>query len=362
MTEKPDQVTDEIYEMAASWYLKIEFGDVDHASEEFWEWIHADQQHLAAYRAVSDSWTSVGEFAAEPEIVVARSEALSEGIRTSRRRWVPWGPRIEFRAMAGALAVALVVAASGVLFLSQKSDPISQTYASSIYETAAGETRTITLSDHSKIALDAMTRVEVAYTKEERDVTLISGQAHFVVAKESARPFQVAVKDQVVVATGTEFNVELLDQDVLVTLIEGQVVVGDSDSAREFVQRDWQSGKVDADTANNPDTYVLKAGQQFVAMKDERPKLAELSVLENVTAWQHGKVVLEDEPLSIAVMRMNRYSRVQIQLKDASVNAFSVSGVFNAGDTKAFVEALKAYFPIEIDHESSSSIVLARRD
>jgi transmembrane sensor len=65
-------------------------------------------------------------------------------------------------------------------------------------------------------------------------------------------------------------------------------------------------------------------------------------------AWREGKLVFDDESLADAVARMNNYSQVKIVVEDAHARALKISGIFNAGDTPAFVEAVQSYFPVDV--------------
>ena len=71
--------------------------------------------------------------------------------------------------------------------------------------------------------------------------------------------------------------------------------------------------------------------------------------------------MLVDDPLSVAVARMNRYSQIRLVVADDSLDELGVSGVFNAGDTDAFVEALEAYFPVDARRVSASRIEIHPR-
>jgi transmembrane sensor len=62
-----------------------------------------------------------------------------------------------------------------------------------------------------------------------------------------------------------------------------------------------------------------------------------------------------------AAERVNRYSNMVVEV-DPAVADVAVSGVFNAGDSNAFVEAISAYFPIEVRRIGASRIQLSARD
>lgn len=82
--------------------------------------------------------------------------------------------------------------------------------------------------------------------------------------------------------------------------------------------------------------------------------------LARATAWQSGKLFFDNEPLATAAERVNRYSPLRIEV-DPSVAGVGVSGVFNAGDSNAFIEAISTYFPVQVDRTGASRIYLTHR-
>ena len=78
------------------------------------------------------------------------------------------------------------------------------------------------------------------------------------------------------------------------------------------------------------------------------------------TAWEAGRLMLNNEPLSEAVERVNRYTNKPI-LVDPAIANLRVSGAFNAGDVSAFIEAITSYFPVEATTSPDNQIVLQKR-
>src|SRR5262249_2994594 len=94
-----------------------------------------------------------------------------------------------------------------------------------VYRTGFGERRFWRLAGGSRLSLDAQTAVKVQYSSDFRALRLLRGQARFDVAHDARRPFQVQAGDRAVLATGTAFNVDLLGDQLYVTLLEGHVKV-----------------------------------------------------------------------------------------------------------------------------------------
>ena len=304
-------------------------------SPEFEIWV-ADPANAAAWARVSHCWAYFGEQAHEPELIAARQAALGDAKRVHARQAAP---ALQSRAlvMAAAMLVIFAIGWGGIQWLHRPDD----------YRTAQGERRVITLTDGSKISLDANSEVTVRYTKNARELRLVQGQARFDVAHDVERPFSVVAGSQKVIATGTAFNIDMLNQKVLVTLIEGHVVV--LDEARRVSATLY--------TARWPNSVELKAGQQLAAVPAVPPAIEPVNI-QRVTAWTNGQIVFDDEELSSVIARVNRYTTTRVTIDDPKVATMRISGVLNAGDIDGFVDIVTHYLPVRAVEESPGEVTL----
>lgn len=323
-TEFEDKA-DQRLEEAARWRVRLaETGP--NTTPAFETWLAAPGNRTA-WDQLGGAWDRLDEVAQTPEMVAARKAALADarGARSRRQRG-------RLFAIAAALLIGLCTAAS-TWWLTSPDD----------YHTAFGERRVVTLSDGSKLSLDADSEVTVRYGKHARSLHLLRGQARFDVAHDKSRPFSVVAGKQRVIATGTAFNIDIAGAKVLVTLIEGHVVVvNDMD---------------DDMPSPAPRTIELKAGQQL-AMGPAAPPHIQPASIQRVTAWTIGQIMFDDEPLSSVVERVNRYGGTQVVIADSDVAAMKISGVFNAGDTLGFVEIVTHYLPVKAVSEGPHTIAL----
>ena len=335
---------------AAAWRLRFDDGASNEADPQFREWLAASRENAAAMERADRASRILDEHAASPEIVKLRRDALDQSGRTAARRWAPFRrPSAGLRAAAAAFALVLTGLA-GVLILDAGRDRSGVEIAQSeTFETAIGETRVVTLADNSRVTLDAASRISIRYSTERRDLTLERGQAYFDVAKDRNRPFRVTAGDQVVVATGTAFNIELVGDEVLVTLLEGEVIVSDAGAPAPRLA-------IPGVPSVARPAVKLATGQQFIAAGAETREIERHVNVEKTNAWRSGKIMLDGDTLAEAVARMNRYSRITLSVEGEEISSLRISGVFNAGDTDAFIEAVEAYFPVEARRMSASSI------
>lgn len=314
---------------AAAWKLRIDEWPATGMSPEFQDWVQ-DARNLRAFEAVEKSWVDIEEFAASEELLEMRRAALNR-ISSRRQRWAPWTDLA--RKVA---AVLLVATLGGGAIYFHLTEP-------TLYATAINEQRQIQLPDGSRIHLDSGSWLRVKYTKTARAVVLDRGRARFDVAHDRTRPFSVTAGAQTVVAVGTAFDVERLSSAVLVTMIQGRVIV-----------KGLSSNPQGRETA-----VPLSAGQELVAGL-RRPFVTRPADLANATAWETGHLVFKGAPLSEAVERVNRYAQHPITV-DPSAASIRVSGIFKAGDANAFVSAVTSYLPVQAAGNTGSDLTLESR-
>jgi transmembrane sensor len=321
---------------AAAWRVRLAENDRE-ASPELAAWLAEDARNAEAWQRVQDPWTLFAEHATSPEIIDLRCRALAHAHEAGRGRWVR-SKRFASAHRLGIAAGILILAIGGLLVWDQQPD---------VYSTHAGERRVVTLVDGSQIALDSRSEVKVRYSAHARELTLASGQARFDVAHDVERPFSVIADGHKVIATGTSFNVDLFGPTLLVTLIEGHVVVS---SAPTFIR----PASTDIPHIN------LDAGEQVVFSPKAPPSVAHVN-LGQATAWENGEVVFENDPLPIVVARINRYARHGVVIADTQTAELRISGVFHTGDIEGFVSTIAAYLPVRADKSADGTTRLTHR-
>jgi transmembrane sensor len=304
---------------------------------EFDAWV-SYPDNRAAWRRVNSVWHLFEEYSSEPRLLDARHTALGDAKRKRPEYLRP--PRLGWVAGIAAAFVLSFVALWGWHLWSER--PVD-------YQTALGERRVVTLTDGSTLSLDSGSEVTVRYTAHSRGLRLIKGQARFDVAHDVTRPFSVLAKDQKVIATGTAFNINLTDQKVLVTLIEGHVVVVNESAKNQVHPGEAVLASVE-----------LKAGQQL-EQQNERPPEIKTANIEQATAWMDGKAEIDNDTLESLVTQANHYSRSPIVIDDPDVAAMRVSGVFNVANQTAFLEVVTHYLPVRAVSTCSGTIRLERR-
>lgn len=114
-----------------------------------------------------------------------------------------------------------------------------------------GKPLEITLEDGSDIILDPQTAISYYLPfSNKRDVSL-TGKATFRVAKDANKPFRVFANNITTTALGTKFSVATFDQEVLIQLMEGKVVVRSTENTVPALR----------------DTYLRPGQQVFISQR-----------------------------------------------------------------------------------------------
>lgn len=305
---------------ATAWRVRLTEAEIE-TSDAFEAWLAADVRNKAAWDRVTGTWNLFDDHPTDPGLISARHAALDDVRRFGRLREFPW------RIAAGAAVALITLLGGGLFWLERPQD----------YTTALGERRVVTLSDHSEIALDSDSEVEVRYSDYSRDLTLVRGQARFDVAHDVHRPFRVHARDETVIATGTNFDVDTSLPGLLVTLIQGHVKVVDASR-----------------------TIGLDPGQQLLVSQGGIQHIGLVDVKE-ITAWETGRLIFDDERLATAVARVSRYSTVRVGVVDPRAAELKINGVFKTGDVGGFVATLTRYLPLEASTDGDGQIWLRSR-
>ena len=307
-------------------------------------WLGKSAEHVAAYRSIERSWSQLKNAASAPQIIQLRHESA---MRLTRQT------AATLRPLRWTLAAALILLSLGAALWilhpngfglsslawrkSETQSPIVRTYA-----TKTGDRLTIALEDGSQVTLNTETQLEVAFSKSSRTVRLSRGEALFEVAKDKTRSFVVQTQNRRFVAVGTAFDVHIQTDQVKVTMLEGTVHA----------------------ESMEPGSLILAtvtAGEQLITSSRAQQSVRRVDA-ERETSWRRGQLIFDNTPLGEAVDELNRYSSTHIVLVDSKLAGLRLSGTFATGGTSTFVEALTAYFPIQIEHADARVVTLKARD
>ncbi|MBX5459765.1 MAG: FecR domain-containing protein [Steroidobacteraceae bacterium] len=301
---------------AESWFARMRAGPLPPAAQEALQrWLEQDERNAEELDCLFRIWNDMEAVRSEPAVLAMRSEVRARARMRSKARWQ--------RALVAAAAVCAVglAALAVVQGARQKAPSVVKEHAVQ-YETRVGQKSTVTLPDGTLVVLDTDTVIQVWSAPQARRVRLVRGRAFFDVAHDPSRPFSVSAGSNTVTALGTEFDVELTDAAMAVTLLSGRLrvlgVTGPGDAGGKSVE--------------------MNAGQRLIA-PERGPWTVREASLEVDTGWLKGRLVFDEETLGNIAAALNRYSARKIVIPDPQVAGRRLSAVLMAGDIETFIQA-----------------------
>ena len=342
-----------IQTQASEWLAKL---DAEQPSKrdlaDFKQWVNADSAHRIAFEELVEFWDEMNILT---QAVLPR-ELLTNGLlanelaankllpeQPSQRR--PWYASMQTVMGAALLAIAAVVATITM-----------QLPSTTIYTTGVGEQKTVQLADNSIVQLNTNSRLEVHYSDSPRRLTLSQGEAHFDVAHNPNRPFEVYAGQGLVRAIGTAFTVHIRKIDIEVIVTEGTVEL---DRAAQPNIETNITVDTNANSTAKP-TVKASAGSVLTYDKDllNDVELMVASQLEKQLSWREGMLVFKGEPLQNVVDEVSRYTNLKIIIPERSAREMKVGGLFKVGDTESLFEALRDGFDIHVKEVSNDVVYL----
>lgn len=385
MRPKSSATNSQILDEACEWFVEFRAGDIDASlRRRFDEWLRRSPEHIRAYIDIARLYVEVpppdpsgqidvaaliayanrdgSNVTPFPSSIAAReatrleAEVLSGACARAKRE----GFLVRRRALAASLVTGIVVLASALIWQRER-------YPS--FATDIGEHRSLALSDGSTVDLNARSKLRIEFSKDERLVELLDGQALFQVAKDKSRPFIVKSGDATVRAVGTQFDVDRKATGTTVTVLEGRVVVyseARSEASAATTPAPAQGAGAAPRTSavakihkapdivgappelplglSSPDesgsgVYVGAGQQVTVTSKSLAPP--EHADVMAATAWTQRRLIFDGTKLSDVVEQFNRNNRRQLIIESDSLAGYHVSGTYSSTDPSSLVRFLR---------------------
>jgi transmembrane sensor len=199
-------------------------------------------------------------------------------------------------------------------------------YSEKNFQSAIGETQTITLSDGTIVVLNTNTQIRAIYSEKLRRIVLTSGEIMVSSAPDNiqpARPLVVDTDNGRLSPIGTRFNVRHVDQSTELNVFEGAV-------------------KIQPNHTNS--MAIVTAGRQGRFDKQQIFD-SNLEADNSRDAWTRGILLADNQPLCKFVSELNRYRQNAI-ICSSDVSHFKLVGAYPLTDTEQIIDAVESSLPI----------------
>ena len=223
--------------------------------------------------------------------------------------------------------VFFLILGSGILYVSGIFNQETNSVDWHEIVTSPGEKSVISLSDGSKITLNAESKLRYPYQfdKGPREVYL-EGEAYFEVHHNSSQPFIVHSENLSTTVLGTKFDVSAYSGSKIITvsLLEGKVKV--SKSEKEKINE------------------ICVLNQKEKLMYNKEKNISSFEPLDSLEAvgWKDNIYKFENEPLSEVLTQLARAYGLELKLTDRSVLKQKITIKFEKDSIQTIIEVIKS--------------------
>jgi transmembrane sensor len=340
---------------AQQWDETTKSGD-PRALAEFAAWIRRSPEHLQAYLQHLSIQTELSGVDPNKEVDLPAllAEVSNNVIPFNAAASVAPAMRktFDYRHRYGLAALPLLMVLAVGIWLWKAPGNERQ---SADYVTAVGEQRRMTLPDGSIAELNTRTHVRVVYTRSEREVELVSGEAFFDVQHHQNWPFRVRVGESMVEDVGTQFAIYLKqDRSAVVSVLAGRVQL------RSPGPRSTHSDVANTERTRTEGTAVQLEGGQAVRMDTDGTVLTLSNVdLSEIASWRQHRLWFENSTLQEIATEFNRYNTRQFTvIETPAVAAKHYTATWDPYDPDSFVTYLQSDPALSV--ESTERVIVIR--
>ena len=195
-----------------------------------------------------------------------------------------------------------------------------------VVSTPAATTTLVTLSDGTKVMLNANSTLEYPASFDDAEVreVRLKGEAHFEVTKNPHRPFVVKAGEMQTQVLGTIFDVKAYRKDApKVTLMQGKVKVSNTDT--EVEMRPGQTATLQADKI-----VVSKASpsaSDWLEGDFDMDQVTLAEAMSDIGAWYNKTVVFQSQANMGKLIHFRFSRRASLQEIITALNEMGVAKV-----------------------------------
>lgn len=305
-----------ILKEAMTWFVQLQSDQCDsHQQKQFQSWLATSEIHRHAYQEAEKIWSNMDSL----------KQLSSTDIQATKK--------VKLNCSVTQItSLLLIFGLLGGSWLDYSTEVLT-------YSTAIGERRSINLADGSHLEMNAASHLTVKLSWFRRRVELTEGEALFTVAHQLFRPFSVYTHNLIVRDVGTVFNVRKLNEEIIISVIEGEVTL--LDEHHLFAES-------------------LKAGFSRQLDNNGYLRTIEKSNSKKAISWVDGNLILEHTPLKKVTAELERYHAVHFVFADPDISKQTLSGTFATDNLNLFLKIIEKTLPLRITHKAET-IILSKR-
>ena len=199
-----------------------------------------------------------------------------------------------------------------------------------------GGQSTVTLSDGSKLVLDAGSHLQYPekFGKESREIKL-EGEAYLEVEHDSQKPFKVHTANALIEVLGTRFNIRSWKESnrVEVAVVDGKVALGISDKVKKQI--------------------ILERGFAGSLSSDGELTNPKRVDIDSYLSWMNGEISFDDVPFTEILFQVERWYNVQFSLQDSTFINDRLTVSINKNSLNNVLDVLTALTSTQYEKEGN---------
>lgn len=227
----------------------------------------------------------------------------------------------------GGIAASIFIVGFGILFFNNRNKIEILTV-----KTGNDQVDTVTLVDGSKVILAANTEFKYPnkFNEKTRNVSLYSGKAFFLVAKDPKHPFRVNMGISRISVLGTSFNLTF---------------------SKEIIGLDVKTGRVMFSPYKEAVSSILSAGQGLSYNITKKQFLTR--VAQNSDSWVTKELLFVDTPLEEVCRQLSNCYGVEITFDEGKRVNKKFNASFKNERLNDILKVLKQTYDLEIKQEGN---------
>jgi len=206
------------------------------------------------------------------------------------------------------------------------------------FATTVGERRGFQLPDGTRLELNTQSAADLAYTAQQRLITLARGEILVTCGRDPARPLLVRSRQGLFEGLEGRFVVRQESDCTRLSVTSGRVVI-----------------RSHSDDNGNP--LRVNAGQSYLITSSTATVAPPLEM--DADAWADGLIVTRNMRLEDFLNEVGRYRRGYLKCA-ASIADLRLSGVFRLEDTDKLLAVLPRTLPVQIRYRTRWWVTVER--
>lgn len=294
-----------------------------------------DEKCQNTFDEIVIKWNAIGKIKPETFHPDKAKQLLLAKIKDENKSRYSFSKLITAPLMA--IATTLLILLGSYVFFSTELD---KNFNWTEFKTAKNEKLKIVLPDSTLVWLNKNATISYNFSKQNKRLIKLNGEAFFKVKRDEQRPFIIESKYFTTQVLGTSFNI--------------------NSNENETASVSVVSGKVAVTTLETEELMLLERGHKAIFDEISNTMLKkQLSDIENEMAWVDKNFVFKDTPLETALGYLSKNYSWNFKVTNENLKNCLITGNFNNESLKSILTVICTSLDCEFKKGTQNTIILS---